>query len=164
MVFAGTMGGHQYFTTPGGCTGSGCNLTSTDATYAWSSNTSTPVNATNEYYGGFNTGGNAVVIPNNSTYPAEQYCESLNSGTGYAGHTDWYLPAKMEFNLLYQNKVAINQIQSSGGFYTINTTTYYYWSSTEYNTTNAWLFPSNGYMITSLKTYNTYYVRCVRRY
>jgi hypothetical protein len=44
------------------------------------------------------------------------------------GYSDWYLPSKDELNKLYINRLAI------GGF-----ADYYYWSSSEYSSFNAWL-------------------------
>ncbi len=48
---------------------------------------------------------------------------------GLGGYTDWYLPSKDELQKLYQNRAAI------GGF-----ATYFYWSSTESNATEAWWY------------------------
>jgi len=54
---------------------------------------------------------------------AATVCTSLTLG----GCTDWYLPSQAELNKLYINRVAI------GGFGTGD-----YWSSTEYDISNAW--------------------------
>jgi hypothetical protein len=35
-----------------------------------------------------------------STYEAATFCNNLNSGGGLNGHTDWYLPAKNELEVL----------------------------------------------------------------
>jgi len=68
------------------------------------------------------------------------------------GYDDWYLPSKDELNALYQNK---NEIM---GF--SNT---YYWSSTEYNETDAWGEDfTNGSQVSYAK-YPTSRVRCVRK-
>jgi alpha-tubulin suppressor-like RCC1 family protein len=55
---------------------------------------------------------------------AAQTCSNLSAN----GHSDWYLPALNEVNVLYTNKVAI------GGFDVTGTT---YWSSTEGSQTGA---------------------------
>ena len=159
MIYAGTLNGHQYFTTPGGCNNSAtptCN--STDSlTLAYADNATggnkeygSTGNATDEYYGKTQT----ATLATFSDTLAATFCHNMT----YDGNSDndWYLPAKMEWNLLYQNKVAI------GGFFTSNAT-YQYWSSTEYVTTFAWYFYSAGYLGFSTKS-TSYYVRCVRRY
>jgi len=62
---------------------------------------------------------------------AAKLCYDLNLG----GYTDWYLPSKVELNLMYQN---IGQgdalgLGNAGGF-----ANNYYWSSTESDVINAW--------------------------
>ncbi len=160
QIYVGTLNGHQYFTTPGGCTDSSCTgAGGTDSvTKAYADNATggskeygLTGHATDEYYGGTNTS-NLVAYTDTL---AAQWCDNMTYATGSA-HT-WYLPAKMELNLLYQNKVTI------GGFHVDNTTTYFYWSSTENFPTTAWYFTSNGYLNGNTKT-NANYVRCVRRY
>jgi hypothetical protein len=85
-----------------------------------------------------------------ATANAAKYCENLS----YAGHTDWYLPARQELSLLYQNSPVI------GGFNYINN----YWSSTEYGMAYAYVFVfNNGYFYNGLKTSSSH-VRCVRRF
>jgi hypothetical protein len=69
---------------------------------------------------------------------------------------DWYLPSKVELNLLYQNK----NIAVVGGF-SVN----YYWSSTEYDSGNAWgqdFF--DGYQFYRSKGTTTIRVRAVRAF
>jgi len=84
-----------------------------------------------------------------SQYPAFELCENLDRH----GHQDWYLPARNELrDVLYANRSAI------GGF-----TTGWYWSSTEYNSYDAWYVTfTNGYKNRYTK-YDTNDVRCVRR-
>jgi hypothetical protein len=65
---------------------------------------------------------------------AAQLCNDLTVGS----YSDWYLPSKDELNKLCINKDAI------GGF-----AAYGYWSSSEYNATNAWFqgfFSGNQYL------------------
>jgi hypothetical protein len=59
---------------------------------------------------------------------AARLCGNLVLG----GYSDWYLPSKVELNKLYINRVAI------GGF-----TGDFYWSSSEYNSTDAWIYSFN---------------------
>ena len=64
----------------------------------------------------------------------------------------WRLPIKEELNMLYENKEEI------GGF-----ATSYYWSSTEYDSSNAWLQNFfNGNQSTSFIKYDFSFVRAVR--
>ena len=66
---------------------------------------------------------------------------------------DWRLPTKRELNLMYAQRASI------GDF-----TTYYYWSSTEYDANYAWLqFFNNGNQNYSNKDY-TSFVRAVRAF
>jgi hypothetical protein len=83
-----------------------------------------------------------------SDFPAFELCENLTDG----GYTDWYLPARTEFNLLWRNNAA------AGGF-----TTSDYWSSTESSLNNAWYQTiSSGSLGSAGKNLNRD-VRCVRR-
>jgi hypothetical protein len=70
-----------------------------------------------------------------------------------AGYSDWYLPSQSELYILRQNRIAI------GGF-----TDNIYWSSTEYNSSNAWfcLF-SNGYQ-SAIDKDTPNYVRAIRSF
>ena len=68
------------------------------------------------------------------------------------GYDDWYLPSKDELNALYQNKDEIKGFSDT-----------YYWSSTEYNETDAWGQDfTNGSQVSYAK-YPTSRVRCVRK-
>jgi hypothetical protein len=57
-----------------------------------------------------------------TTYPAAIQCANLNA----YGYSDWYLPAKDELNVLFLNRTAIGNFDSSGDW-----PRSYYWSSTE---------------------------------
>lgn len=84
-----------------------------------------------------------------SQYPAFECCENLN----HHGHTDWYLPARTELNVLYTNRSAI------GGF-----TTGYYWSSTEIDDDEARRQDfDDGAQGDFYKDSDNYDIRCVRR-
>ncbi len=57
--------------------------------------------------------------------------------------TDWYLPTLDELKLIYNNKSTINSTLSANGYTTLGTG--YYWSSTEYGSSYAYLLDfSNG--------------------
>ena len=80
---------------------------------------------------------------------AARLCGDLVLG----GYSDWYLPSKDELNQLYINKVAV------GGFANVN-----YWSSTEFNNSNAWKQFFN--LGSQFLNYKSYYglVRAVRAF
>ena len=71
---------------------------------------------------------NRIVVQNGvgSTYAA-----GLARAYEDGGYTDWYLPSRDELNKLYVNQDVIGGFVSSG-----NT---YYWSSSEFNSDNAWI-------------------------
>jgi hypothetical protein len=85
---------------------------------------------------------------------AAQACADLTAH----GHSDWYLPAEDEINVLYTNNAAIGGFNTSGSF-----PAGYYWSSTEYSNgpARAQRFSSGIYL-----NYNkdeNLSVRCVRK-
>ena len=69
------------------------------------------------------------------------------------GHSDWYLPAKDELNVLYTNYVAI------GGFNAAN----YYWSSTEKDNSGAWEHRFSDNKTSGVAKSTLLNVRCVRK-
>jgi hypothetical protein len=84
---------------------------------------------------------------------ATNYAAGLARAYTGGGYSDWYLPSKDELNKLYINRVAV------GGFSTNN-----YWSSSEYDNSNAWVqIFYNGSQFFNLKIY-TSYVRAVRAF
>jgi hypothetical protein len=69
------------------------------------------------------------------------------------GYTDWYLPSKDELNKLYENRTAI------GGF-----ADYYYWSSSEYDNSNAWIQSFGSGDQDFFNKSSTFYVRAIRAF
>lgn len=70
------------------------------------------------------------------------------------GYTDWYLPSKDEIAKLYLNRAAI------GGFSNV-----YYWSSSEYTSTIAWVQHFGTGLLANTRSKNSsYYVRAVRSF
>jgi hypothetical protein len=69
-----------------------------------------------------------LIMANCPSAPAAGLCSNLSLG----GQTDWFLPSRDEMNLIYRN-LHLNGI---GGLATNN----YYWSSSEYSSSAAWLF------------------------
>jgi hypothetical protein len=81
---------------------------------------------------------------------AARLCGNLVLG----GYSDWYLPSLDELNKLYINRVAI------GGF-----ADYFYWSSTELSSLNAWIQEFyDGYQENDGKYTSDYDVRAVRAF
>ncbi len=84
---------------------------------------------------------------------AAKVCADYSVTVGGVTYGDWYLPSKYELNLLYAQKVAV------GGFANV-----YYWSSSEYNDNDAWVwnFGSGGQSLYLKAT--TFRVRAVRAF
>ncbi len=101
-----------------------------------------------------------IVAGCNEASFAAQICDNLSLG----GQTDWFLPSRDEFYLMYRNLHLNNQgnFNSSAG----------YWSSTEVDASLAWYFYfSNGNASSSYKSpiaiispNISYYVRAVRAF
>lgn len=113
---------------------------------AWKTENSVTANTQSDIDGHVNT-----YNMNNSMHPAAKLCAQKSpAGT-------WYLPAKDELAVIWENRTAIN-LPAKG----LNHSTYY-WSSTEYGNTTAWVQRfSDGSQNTNFKN-NTSRVRCVRR-
>ena len=124
----------------------------TDATYAWSGNTSYLIGSTAQ--------GTAIGSGRkNTTAMNTQNSTAGKAGTialAYRGPnnlSDWYLPSKDELNQLYLNKTTV------GGFSSAT-----YWSSSEGDDSLAWLQDfTNGDQYNYYKNY-TIYVRPVRAF
>lgn len=90
------------------------------------------------------------------TYPhfAAQHCSRLNAH----GHSDWYLPAKSELNVLFLNRLRIGSFDNSGSF-----PSGWYRSSSEASDYAAWVQRfSDGSQHKTSKFY-AFSVRCVRK-
>lgn len=68
------------------------------------------------------------------------------------GHSDWYLPARDELEVMLDNSGVI------GGF----TSAVWYWSSTEYSNNQAYMYTTTGTSASGSKQ-NSLYLRCIRR-
>jgi hypothetical protein len=94
------------------------------------------------------------VVGGTQPHQAAQLCADSPAN----GHSDWYLPAQDELNVLYTNKAAIGGFNVSGSF-----PAGYYWSSSEFGSNVAW----NQRFSDGSQTFNTkdngMSVRCVRR-
>jgi hypothetical protein len=88
---------------------------------------------------------------------AGDYAASLCGNLNYGGYDDWFLPSKAELNLLYQNLYTKN----IGGLLT-NT---YYWTSTEYDASNAYVGRfATGAFFNVYDKQSHYRVRAVRSF
>ncbi len=87
---------------------------------------------------------------NTLDFTAAEKCVDYGNGTDY---DDWFLPSKDELNEMYKNKDKIGSFDNFG-----------YWSSSEYNGSNAWeqLF-NNGYQDYYLRG-EDFYVRPIRAF
>lgn len=72
--------------------------------------------------------------------------------SNYNGFSDWYLPTKIEFELIYKN-LALNKL--------IEFANVPYWSSSEYNSQDAWLFGESSFNFDKRFTFG---VRAVRAF
>jgi len=129
-----------------------------------------------------------VADGNATVYPAAHFCNDASIG----GFTDWYMPAKNELEICYYNLkptttvnttgsgTNTNAVPSRGSNYTTGTPAQtsaadfkdtgaedfaaaYYWSSTEYSATFAWMQTFNNGYQTYYSKDGSYRVRCVRR-
>jgi len=146
-LYAWEINWDRYLTTPWNCTDSStptCDWWVDTLIKIWGTYwTSTDVKSDTDW--AWNT---TTLATNYSDTEAAKYCYNMK----YAWFDDWFLPAKDELNLLYTNKGTLWGFKS-----------YYYWSSTEINSNNAWDQDfSNGSQINSNKN-SSYYVRCVRK-
>jgi hypothetical protein len=119
----------------------------TQSIAAWQT-TGTLVNANRSWDGAYNT-----ILMTGS--PAAAYIAGLGAG--------WYLPSIDELGKLYYNRFETNKALFTGGN-TLLSDTYFYWSSSEYDTSNAWgfVFGNGNANITNKNSPN--YVRAVRAF
>ena len=147
-VYAGDYGGRHLFTTQ----------TDELSSYTWNNGTigiSTGATNINNGLSNYNT---LIGLSNaESPYMAADACKSLNNGPNNLGHTDWYLPARNELNLLYTNRASI------GNFSTAQYSGMYY-SSTEVSSTGVCMnyFFDGSACYTYNSKNNPYKVRCIR--
>lgn len=92
--------------------------------------------------------------PSPAPYVAARHCDNLTAH----GHSDWYLPARNELNILYTNRTTIGGFNLSGSF-----PAGWYWSSSERNLNNSWSQSFSVGLQPSLDKLDGLSVRCVRR-
>jgi len=129
--------------------GSAC--TGTRTTKKWSYGVTIATGYTNGSTGESNSSGLYALNANaDGPYEAATFCQDLVIN----GQSDWYLPSSGELSVLYTSKAAIGNFDTSG---------IYYWSSSETNTSSAWIQRfSDGNQAGNNKP-NSNYVRCARR-
>ena len=64
------------------------------------------------------------------------YAAGLARSYAGGGHADWFLPSKVELNIMYNERGVINSTANANGG--SNFTTDDYWSSSQYGSYNAW--------------------------
>jgi len=140
-IYIGTVGGSRIYAAP-----------SDNASTNWKASNDGTANTQSDTDGFANT-----YAMNNTSHPAARSCATkAPAGT-------WYLPAKSELALLWDNgnrKSPPGQINLTGiGIHASD----YYWSSTEYPSSHAWIQRfSDSAQNVGYKVY-TRIVRCVRR-
>ena len=77
-----------------GATGTGYTLTTS---LVWKTSLTTTADTTSSFDGAANTA--AMVAAGINDHPAAKFCVDLNIG----GYTDWYLPARYEMDIAYEN-------------------------------------------------------------
>ena len=164
-----------------GATGTGYTLTTNKQ---WKTTNTTTAGTTSTYDGAANSSN-----MNNASHPAAQFCEDLSIG----GYTDWYLPARYELDIAYENlKPTTDSNSTSWGinayavparasnrtagapartsiaaFQTGGAEAFvagYHWSSTEGSATDAWVLGfSDGTQGDTTKSFDGY-VRAFRKF
>jgi len=104
----------------------------------------------------------AMIAAGISLHPAANHCVNYEGG----GYTDWYMPAKDELNVIYQN-LGYNRPNcppdfQSGGPQAFENA--YYWTSTQYSSYNGWIQGlGSGRQDSGVKNSGVRRVRPVRR-
>lgn len=126
---------------------------------AWSNITGTEIGATAQYFYDGLTNSNAIVGQASHTSSAAKLCLDATNNS----QTDWYLPSIDELTLLRQNRFNVNKtLASISGATQLNASTY--WSSTEYNATQAWTFNFVGGSTTGTNKSFVNEVRAIRAF
>ena len=100
----------------------------------WSNGTNVTTGATGIAVGTGSANTDAIITEQGA--PETSYAAGLARAYTGGGYTDWYLPSKDELDKMYLNRATINTTAAanSGSNFSTNS----YWSSTEYDTSNAW--------------------------
>ena len=126
----------------------------------------TLANGDGPFAGAMNT---AIIIANqgrgDGSLYAARICNQLQMTIGGKTYGDWYLPSKEELNLMFVNRSIISDMCLKLGGSAFNTSTGYYYSSTEYSMDKAWghAFHSGGYQSVNTK-FGKARVRAIRAF
>ena len=122
----------------------------------WYNGSNTITGATGTAIGTGLSNTNTIITSQGGT--ATSYAAGLARAHNGGGYTDWYLPSKDELNKLYINRTAI------GGFASGGSEGDFYWSSSEFSSTEASDQEfNNGFQGNGIKSYPTY-VRAIRSF
>ncbi|MCX6268962.1 MAG: DUF1566 domain-containing protein [Bacteroidetes bacterium] len=142
-------GGIVFYVSTGGQHGLIAAVVDQSAAIQWSNGSSATTNAVrDDVFAGMSNTERIVIYQNSGSYAA-QICANFKGGT----FGDWYLPSKYELNLLYEQKDVV------GNFYALN-----YWSSSEYDASEAWILAFNSGVQFHLAKSSTYLVRAIRAF
>jgi hypothetical protein len=145
--------------------GSTCSTTYASGNYpSWNNGTITyyTTGYTNITTGKANTAGLYSLSSTDSPYKAADYCETL-SAYGYAAGL-WYLPAYNELNVMYTNKSAIGNFDTTDGSTQVSGAyPGLYWSSSEYGNANSDYQRFSDGSQSNFSKNSLLSVRCVRR-
>lgn len=105
---------------------------------------------------------NAMIAEGIELHPAANHCVSYDGG----GYTDWYMPAKDELNVIYQN-LGLDRPDCPPNFQIGGSQAFsnaWYWASTQHDSLNGWVQRfNNGSHGSSNKSSTSLRVRPVRR-
>jgi hypothetical protein len=122
----------------------------------WYNGSNTITGATGTAIGTGLSNTNTIIASQGGT--ATSYAAGLARAHNGGGYNDWYLPSMDELNKLYINRTAI------GGFASGGSEGDFYWSSSEFSSSQAWDQEFNGgFQGNGLKGYPTY-VRAIRSF
>lgn len=110
----------------------------------------------------FNGKTNTEVIAASSSNSKDmcKVLETFNAGSDNQGHTDWYVPACGQLALMYLAKTDINAALAKIGGTALESD--YWWSSSEYDSLNAWYVGFNYGSVSDGYKLSNYRVRFVR--
>ncbi len=119
-----------------------------------------PIGSAAESYSNGLTNTNAIIAQTGAA-ATNAYAAGIARLFAGGGFGDWYLPSVWELNMCYNSAAIVNKILgATNGFQTIIYS--YYWSSTEYQGTNAWGQAFSDSSIQSNIKGDLQYVRAVR--
>ena len=121
----------------------------------WYNGSNTITGATSDYDGASNT--TTIIVSQGAGTYAAKLCEDYSTTGTSAG--DWYLPSIDELSKIYHTKYEINKALNTNSFEVA-----YYWSSTEYTISTAWVYKFYIGTSYSYGKNTAYRVRAVRAY